>query len=141
MKISILLMCLMTGGCATLTNFQNKVNSSYVGAISTADAGEVTKDMAQFLADQLPPAKTTIELEPIKSPLHDMLLEQLTGKGFGVVAQPEGAIALRYAVTQLDAGVLVRMKFQGKEASRFYDRTNTGSLSFNNSFAIREAAK
>lgn len=131
-------------GCATLTHVTSQ-QSNYIGMVSHADAEMVTKDMAGFLAEQLPPAKTTFSLDPMEDYFHYTLLENLGEQGFGVVVHaPEEeheAIALRYAVSPVESGVVVRMKFQGKEVSGFYGRASNGGLSFNNIYAVREAIK
>jgi hypothetical protein len=74
-----------------------------------------------------------------------MLLDQLARKGFGIVeSMPQTGqqeVQLRYLVTRLDRGLLVRLRYQDKEASRFYDRTVDGRLSLRTGYTIREAAK
>ncbi|WP_052494158.1 hypothetical protein [Nitrosospira sp. NpAV] len=153
MKIIVLMMCLFTiSGCAALKEKleaiaeRNRGYGSYVAPdISKSDADELTMDMSQFLMNQLPAAKTTLELEPLKNPLHAMLLDQLARKGFGIVeSMPQTGQQgeqLRYLVTRLDRGLLVRLRYQDKEASRFYDRTVDGRLSLRTGYTIREAAK
>lgn len=153
MKIIVLMICLLTvSGCAALKDKleaiaeRNRGYGSYVAPeISRSDVDEITRDMSQFLMNQLPAAKTTLELEPLKNPLHAKLLDQLARKGFGIVeSKPQTEpqeIQLRYLVTHLDRGLLVRLRYQNKEASRFYDRTVDGRLSLNTSYTIREAAK
>ncbi len=147
-RISAIVMCLSMTGCATFANLvgQNApktATSSYVEAISLSDADIVARDMADFLSNQFASAKTTIELEPMNNEFHARLLAHLKSRGFGIVETgPElGATGLRYAVTQLDEGIILRMKYQGKEASQFYPRRQGGTLALNNVYTVREAAK
>lgn len=138
-RIAAVLMCLATvPGCAALKNLQSKNVGPQIAA---PDVGPVTEDMAQFLAFQLPAAKTTLAIEPAETPLHQSLIGQLTGKGFGVSDDDPQAVSLRYLVTPLDGGVLVRMQYKHTEASRYYPRASDGSLSFSNIYSVREADK
>src|SRR5687768_3824559 len=150
MKLSAIAMCLpMITGCSVLSQLQARqqqpVIASYVTQQITIEDGEaVAADMAAFLASQLPPAHTTLELEPSDSLFHEGLIVELTTKGFGVIQHPaepdQAAVPLRYFVTTLDGGLLVRMKYSHKMAGRYYPQTPTG-LSFGNAFAVREATQ
>ena len=134
MKLAILICLVALSGCASL---QEKFNSmatkgdSYVApGISQEDANTVAVDMAEYLSENLPAAKTTIDVGSLKGPLQSVLVEQLTLKGFGVVEKKsDNSILLRYKVSPLYKGVLVRMAYQGIEASRFYSRDSAGGLS------------
>lgn len=153
MKIIVLMMCLfMLSGCAAIQAKMEAMAAkgtpgSYVAPeISETDADEVAKDVAQFLSVQLPAAKTTLELQPSENKLHLTLLDQLMVKGFGVIqskqpTEQQSAVQLRYKVTPLYEGVLVRLRYGGQEASRFYDRANDGHLSLHTRYAVREATK
>jgi len=134
MKIIILMCFFALSGCASL---QAKFNSmatkgeSYVAPdISQEDANIVAQDMAEYLSENFPAAKTTIDVGASKGPLQSTLVEQLTLEGFGVVEKKsDNSILLRYKVSPLYKGVLVRMAYQGIEASRFYSRDSAGGLS------------
>lgn len=144
MKKVALMVCLsFTSGCATFPQVfkQASIRSNYVAPeISHAEAEKIAKDMARFLAMQLPPAKTTLELDHSGSPFHDTLFTELVWRGFGVVENPEDeAVRLGYFVTSLDKGILVRMKYGQHVAGRFYNR-NAGQI-FANAYAVREAVK
>jgi hypothetical protein len=152
MKAAIVISVFLLAGCASLKDkleqfaSRNSPSVSYVqSGIGGMDAAAVANDMAQFLQHQMPAAKTTIVLEPLRNPLHDELVEQLTSRGFGIMQRkpdPEQAVTqLRYMVTTLDSGILVRMSYQGQVASRFYSRAADGRLSLENRYAIRGAAE
>ncbi len=151
MKTIVLIVCMsMVAGCAP---FQarlaamkaNSTPGSYVAPeISASDANEVAMDIAQFLSVQLPPAKTTLDLQLSKTSFHAMLVDKLMGRGFGIVqskAQPEHeqAMPLRYTITPLDKGVLVRLRYGGHAATRYLPRGNDGHLSLQNKYAVRSA--
>ncbi|HEU4854371.1 MAG TPA: hypothetical protein VFS89_03685 [Nitrosospira sp.] len=143
MKKIILIVCFsMLSGCAALTALQEKTATSYVAAeISEVEAAAVAKDMVNFLSGQFPAAKTTISLESSKSVFHEMLSDELAANGFGVVeTKTEGAVPLRYFVTLLDGGVLVRMSYSGQVAGRYYPRSS-GNLLFNTQYAVRGVVK
>jgi hypothetical protein len=151
MKTLIVMMCLfLVSGCAALKEKMDAARNSQYGSyvapdISTADADDLSKDIAQYLMSQFPAAKTTLELEPLKNPLHAKLVDQLAVRGFGIVeskpqSEPQGVQVL-YLVTRFDRGLVVRMLYQNKVASRFYDRAIDGRLSLQNRFTVREAAK
>lgn len=148
MKALIIILMLALSGCAALQSKLDAIAAkstpgSYVAPeISKSDANEVAMDMAQFLAAQLPPAKTTLDLQLSSNKLHLKLVDQLMVRGFGIVqskGQPEqqGALPLRYSVTTFDKGVLVELRYGGHVASRYLPRGNDGHLSLHNKYAVR----
>lgn len=145
MKKTALAICLLTSGCATFPALkQSKPSASYVSPeISLAESEEIARDMARFLSAQLPPAKTTIELDSSMSMFHEILFNELVWRGFGVIehAPEDGdAVALRYFVTTLDTGIVIRMKYDRQVAGRFYNRVGN-RLSFGNAYAVREVTQ
>jgi hypothetical protein len=148
MKKTVLAMCitLSFSGCAHLEAMKEKnAATSYVSKeISDYDAETVGEDMAKFLAGEFPAAKTTIYIEPSKTTLREVLVDELSDKGFGILEiRPDkgSAVVLQYYVTELGKGILLRMRYQGKIASRYYGRMQDGDLSLSNKIAVREAAK
>ena len=149
MKKIALIMCMLSlSGCAALQSKLDAIAArstpgSYVAPeISKSDADEIAMDMAQFLAAQLPAAKTTLDLQLTTNKLHMKLIDQLMVRGFGIVqskAQPEqqGIVPVRYAVTLFDKGVLVELRYGGLVASRYLPRGNDGHLSLHNKYAVR----
>lgn len=149
MNKSVLALCvaLSLTSCAHIEALRSTkvVPASYVAKeISEADSETIGEDMAKFLADQLPAAKTTIYVEPSEAMVHDVLMEELMEKGFGIlpIKPTQGpAISLQYFVTNLGNGVLVRMRYSGKISSRYYGRQSDGSLYASGKIAVREDAK
>ena len=145
MKKTILVLCISSlFGCAQLQALTQKPTqtSSYVAQeISDEDSEFVGENMAGFIASQLPAAKTNLYIEPSKAYLRDVLIGELTGKGFGILpVKSDTGSTLQYIVTPLQGGILVRMKIQDKAASRYYRRSTDGEL-IANKITVREEAK
>lgn len=159
-SLSLMLILLSITGCASFkaklaefesrrlngANSANSPISSFIGQeITEADAKELAQDMAAFLGKQLPPAKTTLEIQPAGNVFYPLFREQLTMRGFGVVEIRPGmekrGVFLRYRITQLHPGILVRMDFDGKAPSRYYDRGPDSHLTLQSSYTLREASK
>lgn len=138
----------LLSGCAALTNLTQRkpqAVSSYVDpTINEADATQVAKDMADFLAWRMPAAKTTLFIEPVPMVLHGLFLDELTRKGFGIIeVRPDPdlhVVAVRYLATVLDGGVIVRVRFNDMLAGLYYPKVS-GKLSISNTYAIREVSK
>ncbi len=152
MKIIALAICLfMLSGCAALRDRIASMNNPnpkegsatfILRGIAESDSTQISQDIAQFLANQYPAAKTTIELDAVKSVLHAKLREQLTRRGFGVTEGiMDSGVHVRYSVTPLESGLLVRMRYHKKYASRYYARDIDSRLSLQSRFTLREAAK
>lgn len=150
MKTIALVLCLvMLSGCTALKerlaarHANTNPNASFVDpSISNGDVDTIAMDMAQFLGTRLPPAKTTVVVESFRNAFYARFREQLTVRGFGFVEGSQhstDAVLLRYRVTPLDLGFLVRMEYNGLVASRFYRRANDGNLALNSKYSIREA--
>jgi len=140
-----LIACLLLAGCETLHAVGKRAfgKPQAVGSYSSPQLGndesaKVARNMVAFLSSQFPYAQTTIRLDPIKTSFHESLVHALAQQGFGVTenAGVADAVPLHYAVTLLDSGVIVRMRFQGKEATRFCSKTTTG-LGFYSAYALR----
>lgn len=142
-KIAFAVCISFTSGCASLPQIfkHSYARSNYVAPeVNHVEAGKIARDMAKFLAAQLPPARTTIEIDPAGTSFHDILFTELVWRGFGVVEHPEDdSVRLRYFVTTLDTGIVVRMRYNDQVAGRFYNRSR-GQL-FANVYVVREAGK
>ena len=149
-KILLIVGLLSLSGCASLQAKLDAIAArstpgSYVAPeITKSDADEIAMDVAQFLAAQLPAAKTTLDLQLTTNKLHMKLIDQLMVRGFGIVQsklQPEqqGTVPLRYTITTFDKGVLVELRYAGLVASRYLPRGNDGHLSLHNKYAVRGA--
>lgn len=135
---------LLLSACAT-----SRPSMSYVSPeISAGDAQILAAASVQYLADPLPPARTTLVLDPPSSGKHDALtaamLNSLRARGYGVsVADPKTGVAagqgvpLRYLASPAFSGVVLRLQFQGVEATSFYPRTAAGKLSAGAPFTVR----
>lgn len=151
MKKTIIALCVSTMfGCAHLEALTQKKQAkppSYVYVtqeISDDDEEMVGEDMARFLAEQYPAAKTTLFIEPSESVFNEALVDGLTKKGFGIlpIRPTQGpAIPVAYFVTNLGNGILVRLRYAGKISSRYYGRKSDGSLYASGQIAIREGVK
>jgi hypothetical protein len=145
MKKLMLVTCLILAGCETFPrlSFEQKTVGSYAAPeVNGAESAFVAKDMVSFLSNQFPYAKTTIVLDPIKTEFNQRFTEELARRGFGVIEGKllPGSIEVHYAISALDNGVVARMRFQGKEASRFYALTDSG-LTLGGPYSLRSAIK
>ncbi|MFU6542265.1 conjugal transfer protein TrbH [Pseudomonas aeruginosa] len=126
---------------------------SYVEPTVTAsDAQTLASDTVVYLADSLPPARTTLVLDPPAAKDHDALtaamLPALRARGYGVtLVDPQtgkaggAGVPLRYIASPLDSGVLLRLQYQGIEASRYYPRSSNGQLLLGAPFTVRGGAQ
>lgn len=147
-KLAILAVaCAVLAGCAT-----TRPGMSYVSSeISPTDARTLAADAAQHLAVPLPAAKTTIVLYPTgqrQDALTPAFTEALRATGFGVSIAPRekdapapDGVPVRYLVSPLDYGILMRLEYQHREAARFYVRATDGSLVKAAPFTVREATQ
>ncbi|HEV2405513.1 MAG TPA: hypothetical protein VGR88_08680, partial [Ktedonobacterales bacterium] len=100
--------------------------NSYVGRVDTrADAQVLAGDMADFVAGQLPAASSSVVLDPTPSDqagndLTPALVAALRDRGFAVADARQGGASgahhIRYLVTRLDNGDLVRVTIDGGAA-------------------------
>lgn len=68
----------------------------------------------------------------------------LRGDGYAVMdgaAAPAAGVRLRYLVAPLDHGLVLRLQYQGVEASRFYHRNTNGGLVAAAPFTVRETPR
>ena len=141
MKKLVLVASLALAGCGTLSALNLPESSgSYVSPEVGPESGMIAKDMVAFLASQLPAAKTTLSLAPTNTQFHQDFVDELKRRGFGVSegVPVQDSVEVYYAVSLLDRGVVVRMSFQGKEATRFYVRSGV-EFALGGRYALREA--
>ena len=126
-------------------------NSSYVAQLQQpADAQVLADGVAQFVAMRLPAASSTVTLDPTPSDqagnsLTPALTSALRRRGFAVAkdgqSAPASAHHLRYLVTPLDKGDLIRLTLDGAtEGSRFFVRNSAGRLQAGGPFTLTQAA-
>ncbi|MGS7411475.1 conjugal transfer protein TrbH [Klebsiella pneumoniae] len=146
-KIMPLIAILLVSGCSTMRPTQSYVSPE----LKAGDARTLSTDAVSYLSDVLPPARTTLVIDLPKTrgqqdSLTSAMMASLRARGYGVtVADPKTAATagtpLRYLASPLYGGVLLRLQYQGTEASRFYPRTIGGSLvvSKDASFTVKQA--
>lgn len=144
---------LALSACAT-----SRPSMSYVAPeITYSDAQTMATDAVNFLADPLPPAHTTLILDPPrpKQPasavnptdaLTAAMTEKLRARGYGISvvtddehkdATARKGTALRYLASPLDNGIVLRLQFGGQEATKLYPRTTDGKLMPSGPFMLR----
>jgi hypothetical protein len=135
---------------ALLTGCAFGPDGSYVAQLEQpADAQVLANGMAEFLATRLPAASSAVALDPTPSDQADnsltpALASALRRRGFAVAEDgqnlPVGAHHLRYLVTPLDRGNLVRLTLDGtSEGSRFFVRNSAGGLQSGGPFTVTQA--
>jgi hypothetical protein len=135
---------------ALLTGCALGPDSSYVAQLpQPADAETLANGIADFVAMRLPAASSTVELDPTPSDqarnsLTPALATALQRHGFAVAedgqAVTAGAHHLRYLVTPLDNGDLVRLTLDdAAEGSRFFVRNAAGGLQSGGPFMVTQA--
>jgi len=135
----------MVGACAV------GPDSSYVERIDTpGDAKVLASGLADFLAARLPASSSVIVLDPTPSgqagnALTPALVTALRARGFAIAndrqAGMPGSHRVRYWVTPLDNGDLVRLTVDGTEASRFFARNTAGTLQAAGPYMVRLSAE
>jgi hypothetical protein len=119
---------------------------SWVTGINDRQAQQLALEIAEFIATQSNPETTTIILaKPVKkqwsNPLTPRLENALRQRGFAITQsrlQSSDAKVLRYETGDVgDTGVLLRLSFDGKEATRLFFTTHTQNLVSSYPFSIR----
>lgn len=149
MRQLTLILMLGLAGCAAL-----RPGMSYVAPeISATDAKVLASDAVDYLAGALPAARTTVVLDAVSNERSDVLrpalIADLRATGFGVRpmvqptpdARPADGVPVRYVVSQLEGGVVMRLHYRGTEAARFYRRGNDGALAVSGPFTVRETGQ
>ncbi len=135
--------------CAGLAACAGSPASSYVAPLTAAaDAQTLAVGISDFLASSLPAASTTLALEPPSldqsgNALTPALADALRRRGFATVEAGgdvalSGARRLRYWVTPMDNGDLVRLTIDGGaiQGNRFFARNSGGSLQAGGPFTV-----
>jgi hypothetical protein len=123
---------------------------SYVAGLGAPDdARAVAADLVEFVAGQLPATTTTLALDPTPGDQADNVFtpefaDALRRRGFALADANEGAAQVhhvRYLVTPLDNGDLIRLSINGDtEATRFFARNSAGALQPGGPFLVRQLA-
>jgi hypothetical protein len=125
-------------GCAAGT-------ASFVPATLSSSDNQVMADaITDYLGSALPPARTTLAVEPAISGNQAFLAQistDLRARGFGI-ADAKTADArfprLRLLVSPIWSGYVVRIDYAGQEASTYFARDTSGALQANIAFVHRE---
>ena len=144
-RSTVALVVLALAGCASVAP-----TASYVSDVSPADATPLASALAAYLGQQLPPATTTLVLQPpppsqADNALTPALRGALSHAGFEVfepskdAPPPAGAHPIRYQVTPLEGGVLVRLHYDRTEAARWFARNRRGQLQAAGPFTVSAA--
>jgi hypothetical protein len=119
---------------------------SWVSGINDSQAQQLAIQITEFIATQSNPESTTLVLaKPVKkqwnNPLTPCLENALRQSGFAVTQsklQNPDAKVLRYEIGVIgDTSVLLRLSFDGKEATRLFFTTDNQSLASSYPFSIR----
>lgn len=136
-----LVLLLLLAGCASTSGSWVDGNS-----FAAADTATLASDMTTFVKTVLPPGSSTLVLDPPPSEqasneLTPVFADSLRQAGFAVApaATPE-AYRIRYLVTPLDGGTLVRLTVGGTQAARLFVRDSSGGLQARGPFMVREAS-
>lgn len=124
-------------------------SSSYVALLAgPTDAQIIAGEITEFVALSLPATSTTLALEaPVSEHASNALTPALTAslrrRGFATVDvegenTPAGARRMRYRVTPMDEGDLVRLTIDGGaiQSSRFLARNTAGQLQPGGPFTV-----
>jgi hypothetical protein len=125
-------------------------NTSYVAPLrQSADAQVLADGMAEFVAMRLPKGTGPVILDPTPSDqvgnvLTTSLVVALRSRGLAVADDSQimtaGAHHIRYLVTPLDNGDLVRVTIDANtEGSRFFVRNTAGALQSGGPFTVTQA--
>jgi hypothetical protein len=124
---------------ALLVACASRPEGSYVGPLQqTGDAEALAGATAEFVADRLPAASSTVMFDPTPrdqagNTVTAALVVALRRRGFAVADTgqkvPAGAHRLRYLVTPMDNGTLLRLTIdENTRGSRFFVRDAAGRL-------------
>lgn len=133
-----------------LTGCAVRPDESFVERIEApADAQVLATGMVDFVVARLPAASSTVVLDPTPSDqagnaLTPAFVAALRQHGFAVADSAQvgtaGVHRLRYWVSALDNGTLIRLSLDGStEAARFFVRNTAGGLQPGGPFMVREA--
>ena len=125
-------------------------NTSYVAPLrQPADAQVLADGMAEFVAMRLPAASSTVILDPTPSDqagtaLTPAFAAALRRRGFAVAEHGDSPLQsahhVRYLVTPLDNGDLVRLTLDGNtQGARFFVHNASGELQAGGPFTVLQA--
>jgi len=108
--------------------------NSFVVPVTPADAAQLSALIAGFIKEQVPNTKTSLLLEAVPASQAGNILTlnlqyTLKNLGYTLVSNTSPATpSIRYRVSNLDKALLVRVKANGVETARLYERSYSGAL-------------
>ncbi len=117
---------------------------SWVTDVSAAQAPIVADNIARFAALELSPAQTAVLLAPARqkhNPLSPTLQAALNQSGFALCnthAQCPSAPVLQYQINKLNNGLLLRITFNHRQATRYFAAGMFNTLSASAPFAVQD---
>jgi hypothetical protein len=135
MKATIILAAVAALGLAGCAAMQ-PVTASYVAPVTPTDTMPLVQSIASFVGDQLPVGRSTLLLEPPPAnqqanTLTPALTTVLHARGYAIAADAKAAPSshhVRYLVTPLFDGILVRVNIDKTEGSRMFQHDKAGNL-------------
>jgi len=136
----VIVMLAVAFGLNACASTPTPTDQSYIEpTVNKDEARKLANDTATFLIAPLPPAHTTLVLDPREVHVPDAmtaaLVPALRARGYGVRVLTSGgdgadreAVSLHYIVSPLDGGILLRLQYSGTQASWHYPRTSDGQL-------------
>lgn len=115
-------------------------SSSYIGsAMSNADAGVIAAAITSFVQTHVPAASSTVAIDPatvaigsdLTSPLPGLVTSDIRKAGYGVAAPGvtvPGAHTVRYLVTPLNGGLLLRVAVDQAQGAQVFGTTAQGMI-------------
>jgi hypothetical protein len=118
---------------------------SWVADVSSIQSEQLALLIADFASNETQPENTTILLasptqKQARNTLTPALKDALRQSGFALVdsiKQKPKAEILQYQVQHLDEGLLLRISYHQKEASRYFDTAENQGLLVTSPFSIR----
>ncbi|MGV1822696.1 conjugal transfer protein TrbH [Agrobacterium sp. CG160-95] len=130
MRYMLFAVTLLVTGCQTADDSLSVSSTPVV--ISGAAASAIAGDLASRLAEQLPPATTTVRMEADKSDFAVALEAAIKGWGYTVVpdagTKDSKSIKLGYSLQGIDGQLLAQVSTPAIALGRAYTASSTGAV-------------
>lgn len=135
-----LLMMSSMAGCAMTGGHQG----SWIEPLTVKEARGLASEVTKLLQERVPPAKTLLVVEPAqrKARFEVELEAALHGAGYALAlpnSEVQSGHRVRYRVSTLDGGILLRLELDDIEISRWYGLDEEGRLVAVTPFTIGES--
>lgn len=134
--LTVAFLALLLGACASSSKRS-------LDTIPPADAAQLALDAAAYVADELPPASSTLSIPPTPAESNNLnaaMAQALRDRGFAVFdgSEPDPAGHRLVASADLfDAGYILRLELDGVLVTRLYSREPNADLEPSSVFAKR----